>query len=89
MRHKEPNFNGLAPPTFETFAEVTRRRAYHNLLEVVRNIRWEIPDSVSHYIGATQAIVGVMYDMGHPDAYQLQCRLNQMRDLAYARGMGS
>lgn len=75
MRYSNPNFSGLQPATFETFAEVTRRRVYQSMACMIKAHRQQDTMRVWRYYGEARSVIGVLYDMGHPSAYHIFCRM--------------
>jgi hypothetical protein len=75
------HFRAFDPPTLETFAEHTRREVYRELRRAVADLRTKPHDSYERYLGIAYARVTVLYDIGHPRAFNAMQRYERTRDL--------
>ena len=83
MRQHTPNFLGIYPQTYETFAEITRRRFYHSIQRALHKFRLHQPDmdfgiDIACELASANATLGTLFDMGHPDCGNMSKRLSQV-----------
>jgi hypothetical protein len=78
----EYRFNAYEPAGPDTYIKATRIQAYRELRNILSAHRSQLPRPVLwHLCGSVSTRVSTLYDAGHPDAYHLLCRFEQVKGI--------